>query len=263
MGIIEAIILGIVQGLTEFLPVSSTAHLVLLPWLFNSSDPGLYFDVCLHLGTLLAVILFFWREFLKIFIDMIKSEERGIVFWYIVTATIPGALFGFLLENKVENVFRNPGIIAFSIAIFGVVIWVIDRRSKSDRKFDEINFKDSLLIGLSQVVALVPGVSRSGITMVTGRFLGLTREAAVRFSFLMSAPIIFGSAMSGFLKIMKGKEAVSFNYLDLGVGIITSFIFGLLAIRFLIKYVSKNDFDVFVIYRLALACGIIAVLMSR
>lgn len=257
MNLIESIALGIIQGLTEFLPVSSTAHLVLAPWFFGFKDPGLYFDVALHLGTLLAVLLFFWRDFLKIFVDMIKSEERGIVFWYLVVATIPGALFGLLLESKVESIFRNPGLIAFSLAIFGVIIWVIDRSSKRERKIEEIGFKDALLIGLSQAVALVPGVSRSGITMVMGRYLGFTREASVRFSFLLSAPIIFGSVMAGMLKIFKGKEVFNFNYLDLGVGVLTSFVFGFLAIRFLIKYVSKNNFDIFVIYRLLLASFII------
>ena len=261
MNIIESIVLGIIQGLTEFLPVSSTAHLILAPWFFGFKDPGLYFDVALHLGTLLAILLFFWRDFLKIFMDMIKSEERGIVFWYLVVATIPGALFGVLLESKVESIFRSPALIAFSLAIFGVIIWVIDRKVKKERKIEEVGFKDALLIGFSQALALVPGVSRSGITMVMGRCLGFTREASVRFSFLLSAPIIFGSVMAGALKIFKGKEAMSFNYLDLGVGVLTSFIFGFLAIRFLIKYVSKNNFDIFVIYRLALASLILIALM--
>lgn len=252
MGFLESAILGVVQGLTEFLPVSSTAHLILIPWFFGFEDPGLYFDVALHSGTLLAVLLFFWRDFLKIFVDMIKSEDRGIVFWYLVVATMPGAVFGFLLESKIETIFRSPAIIAFSLAIFGVVIWIIDRNAKQERKFDDIKFKDALWIGLSQAIALIPGVSRSGITMVAGRFLGLTREAAVRFSFLLSAPIIFGSTASGFIKIVKAKEMISFNFADLGVGVITSFIFGFLAIKFLIKFVSKNDFGVFVIYRLLL-----------
>lgn len=248
MGIIESIILGIIQGLTEFLPVSSTAHLILVPWFLNFSDPGLYFDVALHLGTLFAVLLFFWKDFLKI-------EKK--LFGFLVVATIPGALFGVLLESKIETIFRNPGLIAFTLVVFGIIIWLIDKASKTDRSIENLNIRDAILIGLSQALALVPGVSRSGITMITGRYLGLSREAAVRFSFLLSAPIIFGSAMSGVLKIIKGKGETSFNMMDLGVGVLASFIFGLLAIKFLVKYISKNNFNVFVIYRLALGSLII------
>lgn len=257
MNIGESIILGVVQGLTEFLPVSSTAHLILVPWFFGFDDPGLYFDVALHTGTLLAVLLFFGRDFVKILL-----HERKLLLALFV-ATIPGAVFGILLESKVETVFRDPGIIAFTLAVFGVIIWIIDRNMKKERGFEEISYKDALWIGLSQAVALVPGVSRSGITMIAGRVLGLGREAAVRFSFLLSAPIIFGSAMAGILKIFKNQEAASFNYLDLGTGILTSFVFGFLAIKFLIKYVSKNDFGVFVIYRLMLASGVLLALIIR
>ena len=164
----------------------------------------------------------------------------------------------YLPEKQKKSIIENT---RFSLAIFGVIIWVIDRKVKKERKIEEVGFKDALLIGFSQALALVPGVSRSGITMVMGRCLGFTREASVRFSFLLSAPIIFGSVMAGALKIFKGKEAMSFNYLDLGVGVLTSFIFGFLAIRFLIKYVSKNNFDIFVIYRLALASLILIALM--
>ncbi len=251
----ESIILGIVQGLTEFLPVSSTAHLILAPWFFNFSDPGLYFDTALHLGTLLAVLLFFRRDFVKILL-----HDRKLLL-ALVIATVPGAVFGMILESKVETVFRSPEIIAFTLAIFGIVFWIVDRNSKTERTMEKFSIKDGVFIGLSQAVALVPGVSRSGITMVTARYLGFTREVSARFSFLLSAPIIFGSVMAGALKIFKGKEAMSFNYLDLGAGVLTSFIFGFLAITFLIKYVSKNNFDIFVIYRLILGSLIIIKLL--
>lgn len=257
MNIGESIILGIIQGLTEFLPVSSTAHLILTPWFFGFDDPGLYFDVALHIGTLFAVLLFFGRDFVKILL-----HERKLL-WALFVATIPGAVFGILLESKVETVFRDPGIIAFTLAVFGVIIWGIDRNMKKERNFEELSYKDALWIGLSQAVALIPGVSRSGITMMAGRFLGFGRDAAVRFSFLMSAPIIFGSVFAGMLKIFKGEEAASFNYVDLGAGILTSFIFGFLAIKFLIKYVSKNNFDIFVIYRLALGSLILFALLDH
>lgn len=256
MNIGESIILGIVQGLTEFLPVSSTAHLILIPWFFNFSDPGLYFDAVLHFGTFFAVLLFFGSDFVKILL-----HERRLLLALLV-ATVPGAAFGMFLESKVETVFRSPEIIAFTLAIFGLVIWFIDRRSKEERNFEKLEFKDAIFIGLSQIFALIPGVSRSGITMMAGRYRNFTREAAVRFSFLLSAPIIFGSSASSFLKIIKGGDA-SFDFLNLGVALVTSFIFGFLAIKFLVKYVSKNNFNIFVIYRLILASGILLILLVR
>lgn len=254
VGIIESLILGTVQGLTEFLPVSSTAHLILVPWFLKIPDPGLYFDTALHLGTLLAVLLFFGRDFVKILL-----HERQLLKALIV-ATIPGALFGALLESKVETIFRSPLLIALTLALFGVVIWYIDKTSRTQRTVENLNLKDAVLIGLSQVLALVPGVSRSGITMMAGRYRGFTREVAVRFSFLLSAPIILGSSASSFIKIFKGGEA-NFNILNLGAALLMSFVFGFLSIKFLVKYISKNNFNVFVIYRLALASFILLKLL--
>lgn len=258
--LIESLILGIVQGLTEFLPVSSTAHLILIPWFLGLPDPGLYFDASLHFGTFLAILLFFFKDLIRILIAGVKSvknvkkaEGDGRLFWFLLAATVPGALFGILLESKIETVFRNPALIAFTLAFFGIVIWVVDRNLKSERKLGGMNFKDAVLIGLSQALALVPGVSRSGITMVTGRYLGFSREDSVRFSFLMSAPIIFGSAVSSLLKIVKMKGSAELGLLPLLVGIGASFVFGYLSIRFLLRYVSKNSFNIFVIYRLILA----------
>lgn len=197
MDILQAAILGLVQGLGEFLPISSSAHLVLVPWLFNWEDPGLTFDIALHIGTLVAVVIYFWKDWLQLFRKgMTNARSReGRLFWYLVLATIPGAVIGLFLEKKAETSFRNPVLIAIMLIVLGIVLYLVDRKSAKKIEAENISLKASFLIGLSQALSIIPGVSRSGITMTTGLFLGLTREGAARFSFLLSAPIIFGAAI--------------------------------------------------------------------
>ena len=189
MSSLQAVILGLVQGLGEFLPISSSAHLVLIPWLFKWKDPGLTFDIALHVGTLIAVAIYFWKDWLRLvtkgFTDVRSTEGR--LFWYLVAATIPGAMVEFLLEKKAETIFREPILIAIMLILLGVLWYCADRRSAKNIALNRITFRTSFLIGLSQALVIIPGVSRSGITMTMGLLMGLTGEGAAKFSFLLSA----------------------------------------------------------------------------
>lgn len=254
MEIWQVAVLGIVQGASEFLPISSTAHLVLVPYFFNWSDPGLIFDVALHFGTLLAVGIFFWREWGKI----LRNKKMLIL---LAWATIPGILFGFLLEGPASSVFRHPFFVGFNLIFFGLLLGFSDGWGKKASDLEKLGNKGSFAIGLFQALAILPGASRSGVTMTAGLLLGLKREATVHFSFLISAPIILGSV------IWEGRKVLSLGIsggLDLWlVGVATSFISGFLAIKFLLKFVQKKSFWPFVIYRIALAFVIIMVLFAR
>lgn len=261
--VIHSIILGAVQGITEFLPISSSAHLTLLPYLFNWPWQGLVFDVALHFGTFLAIMVFFWKDIVNIFRSAFSSKSDGDnypknMLWIIILATIPGAIAGALLEKQAETIFRDPWLIALSLAIFGGIIWAIDKYSLNRIKVREMNFKTALLVGLAQCLAIVPGVSRSGSTMAAGRALGLKRPDAAKFSFLLAAPIMLGSAIF---------EARHFTNSMLTTGFILAFIaalvFGLLAIKYLLKYLERGSFAIFAWYRLVLALVVIVVFLLR
>ena len=253
----ESIILGIVQGLGEFLPISSSAHLIFVPWLFGWQDPGITFDVALHLGTLIAVITYFYRDWVILIRSGIKegvNSFNGKLFWYLVIATVPGALIGKLFEEQAETVFRNMLLIGIVLVAMGILLYLADRYAKKSADLSGMNFPKSFLIGISQALAIVPGISRSGITMTTGLALGFNRETAAKFSFLLSTPIILGA---GILKI-KDITAQSVN-LEFIAGVIMSAIVGFLSIKFLLKYLQKHGFGIFVIYRIVI--GIILIIM--
>lgn len=255
MTILQAVILGIVQGLGEFLPISSSAHLVLIPWLFGWQDPGLTFDVALHMGTLLAVVIYFWRDWVSLLKGAISTKpsyERRI-FWYLVFATIPGAAIGLALESKAETVFRNPLLIGVMLIVMGILLYLADRRRQL-RTMDTMTFSDAILIGLSQALAIIPGVSRSGSTMTVARWLSLTREDAARFSFLMSTPIVMGAGILS----MRHLQLTDINTAFI-VGVITSFIIGILSISFLLRYLKTSDFKIFVGYRFLLGLAVIVI----
>ncbi len=207
---LQAIFLGIVQGLTEFLPISSSAHLALLEHYLTIPEAGLVFDVLLHVGTLVALIVYFWQDWLDMFKAVLKPERHNRferrLFWYLVVATIPGALAGFLLEKKAETIFRAPMRIAILLGVMGVILYLADRLARHQRRLPGITLTDAILIGLSQALAIMPGVSRSGSTMTMGLFLGFTRETAARFSFLMSTPIIFGAGLYHGLKTSQRRR---------------------------------------------------------
>lgn len=249
MNIFQAITYGLVQGLGEFLPISSSAHLVALPQILGWQDPGLSFDIALHIGTLFALIAFFWKDWLNLikagFTD-IKSTN-GKLFWFIIVASIPGALVGKLLEEKAETIFRNLLLIGLMLIIMGIILYLAEKLGKKLDSVEKIGFWRSFGIGVSQALALIPGVSRSGITITTGLFLGLNKEAAARFSFLLSMPIVLGA---GLLKLKDIVHTPAQQMPAVMIGVIVSGITGFLCIKFLLNYLKTKGFGIFVIYRL-------------
>jgi len=260
--ILQAVILGLAQGLGEFLPISSSAHLVLIPWLFRWTDPGLTFDIALHVGTLVAVIIYFWKDWWQLIIKGFTDARsvKGRLFWYLVAASVPGALSGFLLEDKAETVFRSPILIATMLILMGILLYWADRRSAKKIEINHITFGTSIFIGISQALAILPGVSRSGITMTTGLLMGLNREGAARFSFLLSTPIIFGAAVVKLPGVISNSSVINVNF---AIGMLVSCITGIAGIGFLLRYVQTKDFLPFVWYRFILGAVVIMITMVR
>ncbi len=253
--IFQSFILGIVQGLTEFLPISSSGHLVIIPWLFHWQDLGLSFDMALHLGTLVAIVLYFWRDWVNLF-----KKWREPLLWLIIIACIPAALAGAKYDQLFETMFRDPRIIAYLMIGFAFVMWLAEAYGKKVRSMESVNLFDSLFIGFAQILALMPGVSRSGITMVAGLFTGLDRESAARFSFLLSTPIIFGAA------VFKLRHVASIPHTELSsfvVGFLASAIVGMVAIKFLMDYLRNHTFYIFVWYRLILGVSVLLISFIR
>ena len=266
MTVFQAMVLGILQGLAEFLPISSSAHLALTPWLFGWPQPGLAFDTSLHLGTLVAVLWYFqeeWRRLIASGLEIVRTRQvvtdsqwRVV---YLVIATIPGGIAGLLLEDLAETVFRAPVITATALIVLGILLWAIDRWASHDRPLDTMRWRDALLFGLAQVVALVPGVSRSGATMTMGRTLRFTREGAAVFSFLMSMPITLAAVAVKLPDALGERDVV----LPLIVGVIASAASGWLAISVLLKFVARHSFGVFAVYRVILGVVVLALLAMR
>jgi undecaprenyl-diphosphatase len=249
--VLEAIILGIVQGITEFLPVSSTAHLILFPWFFSwyGSVDTLTFDVALHAGTLCALLLCFWKDWM----DLLLRKQK--LLSLIILASVPGGVAGYLLNDIVENSLRQPLLI--SLMLIGVgIIMLIAEKSLKDKDLKMIGLKDALLIGLAQALAIIPGVSRSGITISAGLFRGFKREEAARFSFLLSTPLIAGATLLHFKKAFLGQQ--NHHLMLFAVGLTTSFVTGYFAIKFLLGFLRRHPMNVFVYYRFVLAAVIIA-----
>lgn len=260
MNIFQAVIYGILQGIAEFFPISSTAHLVLAPWLFGWQDPGVAFDVALHLGTAAAVILYFFKDWLNLIsAGFTKPKTQyGKLFWLLVLATIPGALFGVLLDKYME-MFRNAALIGIMLIIMGILLYVADKYGKKVIDIKETGTKRSLLIGLSQVFAIIPGVSRSGITMTVGRALGMTRESIARFTFLMSTPIILGDG----LYHAKDLIHTSIDKVPFFTAMITAAVVGIISIKFLLEYLKKKGLGIFTVYRFILGAVVIAISFLR
>jgi undecaprenyl-diphosphatase len=270
----QAFTLGIVQGFTELLPISSSGHLILVPWLANwhyleTHDAfNKTFDVALHLGTLVAVVAYFWSDVVRLTIAAFRSlakrridnEDERIV-WYVLAASVPAAIAGAAGEHVFEQHFGAPWQIAIFLAVFGVVLWIADRTPER-HDINELTFRQTLAIGASEILALMPGVSRSGITISTSRFLSLTRDAAARFSFLMLIPIVLGAVL------YTGLKHVVLNPLPAGskgpflVGTIAAAGAGLIAIDALLGYVRRRDYSPFVLYRIAVAIAIFAIIAS-
>ena len=265
MEIVAAIILGIIQGLTEFLPISSSAHLILVPWFFGWDPEGILFDVSLHVGTAIAVIAFFWKDWLLLAREAIAGVmEKNILgnvhrkmAWLLVVATIPAGVIGLLFEDVVEDVLRSPLITVFTLVIFGLLLYFAEKKSRQNRKLDSYTWTDAILIGCAQAVALIPGVSRSGITITTAMLRDSDRTSAARFSFLLSTPIIVGAGLLKMVELIRTMDAPAtaplVSWPVLAVGVIAAAITGFLCIKFFLKYLVSNSFRPFVIYRLLLA----------
>jgi undecaprenyl-diphosphatase len=262
----QAFVLGLLQGLAEFLPISSSAHLTLAPWLLGWEDPGLSFDVALHFGTLVAVLWYFraeWARLGRAGITVLRQGGRMLApdqweFGLLVVATIPGGLAGLALERKADEAFRSPALIASALIAMGVILWAADRWAATRRTIASLTWRDAIAIGIAQAFALVPGVSRSGATITAGRALGLNRESAAVFSFLMSMPIIAAAALLKLPHVV--REGIT---LPLVIGVVTAAISGWAAIAIILRYVKSHSYGVFAIYRVVVGLAVLAVVAHR
>jgi len=270
----QAIILGIVQGLTEFLPISSSGHLLIVPWLFNwhflLDNPELNktFDVALHLGTFVAVVIYFWREIGRLLSAWVRSMTRrsladpeARLAWFLVVSTIPAAFLGVAFESFIEERLGKPWIIAIMMIVFALVMYTVDHLARLDRDLEALTWTDAILIGIAQAFALCPGVSRSGITMMTGMALRLDRESAARYSFLLSIPVIGGAAAYKGLQVAQDGLPAG-TAAPFAVGIAAAALSGFAAIWFLLAYLRRHSFDLFVIYRIAIGIGMLILIIS-
>lgn len=280
MGIVAAVILGVVQGLTEFLPISSSAHLIIFPWLFNWKPQGLIFDVSLHVGTAVAILVYFWRDWITMATHLIRGIAQRNLFegaerrlaWFLVLGTIPAMIVGLAAGDYIEENLRSPLFSVVPLVLFGVVLYFAEMKSRQERSLGQIDWRDSLWIGMSQALALIPGVSRSGITVSTAMLRDIDRPSAARFSFLLSTPVIVGAGLIESWHLFKAVRhptaGAVLNNLDssggvqwtvLLVGVVTAAVTGFLCIRYFLRYLQNNSLVPFVIYRFALA-GLVVLL---
>jgi undecaprenyl-diphosphatase len=265
--VLRGLVLGAVQGLTEFFPVSSSGHLILIPVLFGWPDQGMAFDTVMHLGTLCALLWYFREELWSLAARVWKRDTDGtaarLFVAKIACATVPAAVVALIFSDFIETGLRSGKLVAFNLALWGIILFWADRtsskRNVADESVEKISWKQALAVGFAQPLALIPGTSRSGVTISAGLFAGLSRKAAARFSFFLSIPITAAAGLSGLLDVMKHGSG-SDGMLLLAVGFLAAMAFGLFAIRFLLSYVAKRRYDGFVLYRLALAL-LVAVLV--
>jgi len=267
MSVAQAIVLGIVQGLAEFLPISSSAHLILVPWFFGWEDPGLAFDVALHWGTLVAVLVVFWKDWIRLIragafsiLDRRIGDDRDRrLFWALVVSSIPAALAGKLLNEWAKDALRAPLLIAAMMAVMGLALGLADRYGAKRKNEGDVELPEAFGIGVAQAFALVPGVSRSGSTISVGLVFGVTREAIARFSFLMSTPIIFGAGVLEFPGMLREMRAGTspVGVPALLAGLVASAVVGVVVIRWLLAWLRTRTYDVFVVYRLLVAVLIV------
>lgn len=273
--ILQALILGIVQGLTELLPISSSAHLNLFPWIFGWDEISASFDVALHIGTLFAIVLFFFKDWIELikggYKQVVKKEKstEGKIFWYIVISTIPTGILCLILDKlseklieklavalNVEQTMAEILLISIALIVMGIILYIVDKKAKSNVEYKDITLKQSLFIAMSQAIAAAfPGVSRSGITMTVGRGMGLKRESVAKYSFLLSTPVVAAAAL------FKLEDFV-FN-IPFFIGVLASFVVGVIVIKFLLNYLQKGSFKVFAIYRIILGLIIIGLFLIR
>lgn len=290
MSTLEAIVLGLVQGLTEFLPISSSGHLILVPWLFDWDEPGLSFDAALHLGTLLAVFVYFWRDLLAMVLAVPTALSRPLALLshapegtdglspgrerdarlalLLIVGSIPGGIVGLLAQEQIEDFFHGDGnrplsviVIALLLMGFGVLLWAADRAATHQRRMGALTVRDSLTIGVAQALALMPGVSRSGATLTAGLFRGLHRADAARFSFLLGAPLVTLAGLKGVKDIIDANPSGS-EISTMLIGMLASALSGFAAISVLLRYLQRSNTSVFTIYRLAAGLFLIGIVIS-
>lgn len=263
MTYVWAVILGLVQGLAEFLPISSSAHLALLPWIFGVKDPvlsSLQFDIALHLGSGVAILVALWPDWADMARGAVKGDSfsRKLIGFLLVTS-VPGAIFGAALEDKAATVFRSPLVVGVALIVAGIVLWAIDRYARQEKPFEAMTWGSAAAIGVAQAVALVPGVSRSGVTMLTGRALTYTREGVARYSFMAALPIILGAAVFG-LRHVAPATLFSLTYI---LGFLAALVSSVAAMRWMLTFVKRHSFGVFAVYRLVLGAFVIALFLLR
>jgi undecaprenyl-diphosphatase len=266
--VVQALVMGIVQGLTEFLPVSSSGHLILVPYLLGWHDPfidSLAFSVMLHIATLLALLIYFRADWLRLIpAGLAAVRDRSFagdpdrrLAWLLAVSTVPAVIAGVLLNDIIETRFREPRLVAVTLVVGAAILWVADRTSSRSRDIDDISFGGALGIGVAQALALVPGISRAGISISAGLFLGLNREAAARFSFLMATPVIAGAGLWELRKVVTGEAGVDVPLLALVVGMLGALLAGIAAISVLLRYLRTHPTTIFVVYRLVLAAVVV------
>jgi undecaprenyl-diphosphatase len=269
--LLSAVVLGIVQGLAEFWPISSSGHLIIAHDLLNFGFvDNLTFDVALHMGTLLALVVFFWRDIVKYIVAFfrslanwnVKNDFDQRMAWYIILAAIPAGIGGFLLENWADTVFRNLWLVASLMILVGIVFLIVEKKSTKLKDLQQATWKTALLIGLSQVIALLPGTSRSGITTLTGMTQGLKRGESARFSFLLSIPVIFGAGLFKLYDATK-ENLTGQDWLIMVAGVVSAAVVGYFAIRFLLKYFQSHSLNAFAYYRFIIGGAVIVYLLVR
>jgi undecaprenyl-diphosphatase len=276
MTFFQAIVLGIVQGLTEFLPISSTAHLRIVPvladWHFHykgvatTNDPGAAFTAVVQLGTTIAIVLYFWRELLHVTVAWFRGlRDRSVrgsleykMGWYLILATVPVSVFGLIFSHQIETGARNLWIIASALIALALVLFVAERVGARKREEEQINTTDAVVVGTAQALALIPGASRSGTTITAGLFRGLTREAAARFSFLLSIPAVVHSGLYELKDVGKGGPGAGLT----GVALVFAFIVGLASIHWLMRWLANHSTMIFIYYRVALGIALIVLLST-
>jgi undecaprenyl-diphosphatase len=261
--IFQAAVLGLVQGITEFLPISSTAHLRLVPALLSWPDGGAAFAAVIQLGTLLAVVGFFLRDLGRMVAAAARAETRrsldARLLLYIVAGTVPIGIAGLLARHAIEGPLRSIAVIASMLIVVGVVMGVVEKTARFERGFDTFTLRDALIVGLAQALALVPGTSRSGITLVAAMMLGFRRDAAARFSFLLSIPAVAAAGVFEFPKLLHDREV---GTAALGTGLAVAFVSGYLAVAWLLRFLRTRTTFVFVVYRVILGLFLLAALVG-